>query len=156
MTKKAATETCVETMNLYFRRRPECRFQSLIRSMEDICLPGSTSGGVSSIWQTENLWNTQRKNTTCEIHTQKYTIHKRMKPPVIARDKICAIHTVNTQCKYTMQLHKWLESPILARQKICEKYAFGLWPPGFWTLHLCAFAQSVVFWREKVSGGAVW
>ena len=60
------------------------------------------------------------------------------------------MHNVNTQCKYTMQLHKWLESPIFARQKICEKYAFGLWPPGFWTLPLHNVFQEKNFWRSRM------
>ena len=54
------------------------------------------------------------------------------------------IHDANTQCSCTSG---W-SLPYLPDRK-SVKYALGLWPPGFWTV-----AQSVMFSRKKVSGGA--
>ena len=45
--------------------------------------------------QKYNLWNTHTK-----IHNTQ-----EKEPPVFTRYNICAIHNVNTEYKYTMQIH---------------------------------------------------
>ena len=76
-----------------------------------------------------------------------------MKPPVFTRETISAIHNVNTQYKYAMQIHNAVAQVAgdICRAKNLRKIC--VWSLAAWILDF-AFAQSVVFSRKKGPGRA--